>query len=158
MILSIIFCTSIHNGFEKHGFGELYKCTTRSYFSLIILSVLAVGYFVCRTFIKEKNNSEINTASEREMKSTVVDKLQQEVAMIEVIRKYKELLDNDVISAADYVYIKSKLLSPVGQRGTHCQKKETLIIELLKEYQSLYTEEIITSAEFIAKKGELVQL
>ncbi len=164
MIMALIDGANLNAIFEKKGVGELYKCKTSAYLSLIFLAVFFAAYLVCRRVIKEKlpkGSEDLQGeagASERGARATIIEQLQQEVAMTGIIREYKALLDEQVISAADYVYVKSKLLSPVSKRKGHGEGKEQLIIKLLKEYQRLYTDEIITSAEFIEKKGELVQL
>ncbi len=163
MVIAMVCCISLNNVFKEAKMENLYKCKTSSYFPLIFLAVFFAGYIVCEKLIKEEGSAESvagtdGVAERGPKKISVVEQLQQEKAIIGVIRGYKALLDEEIISAADYVYIKAKLLSPVQKRSGHCEEKEMLIINILREYQRLYTEQIITSAEFIEKKGELIQL
>ena len=165
-IVSIIATVSFNGEVKDNPLFSLYKCETSSYISLILLAICIIAYIICSKLIKDK--SSVKTKSVGEITDTtiiqkskefyIVDQLHQEEKIVKIIREYKKLLDDDVISSSDYIYIKSKQLSSMKNHNESCEEKEHLIIQILREYKALYTDEIITSAEFIEKKGELVVL
>ncbi len=142
---------------------------TSSAWGLIIVQViLAIAYVLCSRFIPEnEENTTAENDKEKKNKSFNLDALiKEEASVIEAIKGYYGLYVEGVISSADFIDKKGKLLQ---YSTTYIQARiaknkyvvgsavaEQIVVTLIKEYKQLMDNNIITSAEYISKKGELM--
>lgn len=83
---------------------------TATWVPLILVSLIAVGYFICKYLI---NREKANTKGFNKFSFYLADKKEEvknEPTIVEMLVKYKELLDNGIITEDEYYSIKEKIL------------------------------------------------
>lgn len=100
----------------------------------------------------DENHAQWDTAQ------VVVD---EENERIELLKKYKEIFDEEVINGEEFATKKSQLLNlDSSSRNKSMQGQNTADeltkIELLKEYKKLFDAEILNNTEFEKKKAQIL--
>ncbi len=190
-VLAIVFTSVVQAEMEKF-FKELADMTggsadivgsykTNAFLSIIFQAVCLVVYIVCAKAIKEKETVVSAEKSEGTVKASApkedtVDRgaalkqlIQTELKIVELLTEYKGLYDAQVISTADYIDKKVKLLRYAEKKvkagvsailgkcsfdGVVDAEKE--VVTVLKEYDKLLKTEVISDADFVEKKVALL--
>lgn len=163
-------------GTEQEVFGGF---TTSAYISVIFQVVCLVGYLVCAKKLQEKTitaNAAEPAEKKAEPKEDFANKekelqslLNAETLVVKLLEEYKKLYDGGVLSAADYMDKKVKLLrysdNRIKSALPNILKKcsfegianaEYSVIETLKEYKRLLETGVISDADFVEKKVALL--
>ncbi len=149
LVASIFFVVEINSLIENALAEPILSIKTSAYGTLIFLVICLIAYVVCFFMLK-------GTKSNKAGYSSTADKICQELILMDVIREYEGLYQKEVISSADYAFIKNKLLFDDGKKGDDFAEGEKLRLKLIKENQKLFDDGIITHAECISRKGNLL--
>ncbi len=194
-VLGIVFASSVQAEMEK-TFEDLSETlggaqsalgdyTTSAFISVIFQAVCLVGFIVCSKKIKETQSAV--ATKEKSAETPVATKITQnkeenvdkegalkkliatEKEIVKILLEYKALYDMQIISTADYIDKKVKLLryaekrvkSGAGALLGKCSfegvvNAESEVVLVLKEYAQLLKDEVISNAEFIEKKVALL--
>ncbi len=158
--------------------SSLGKFSSSAIVSVILQVIFLIAYVVCAKTIKEKDvlpvtavKSNIDAPKEdAKSKETALENLiASELNVAVLLTEYKELYDAQIISTADYMDKKVKLLRFSGKRIkdgiavaiNKCSfesiiKMEKQVIKVLKEYDKLVNAGIISDSDFIEKKVTLL--
>ena len=168
--LSIVFVLIVNGAVNMYNeqLGSYYELKisfkTSAYISLIIQVVLFAAFIVCKVAIKEKSSVVLKNEE-----NGIDSILNAEFTIIELLREYKALYDDNVIGAADYMAKKVKIMKAperkVKQNLQDLTSKVSLeklvnaemtITKILREYKTLLEKNIISDADFVEKKVSLL--
>ncbi len=172
-IINIIMIAIINADFmkylEKNNITtELENVFTSSAWGLIIVQViLFVAYILCSKFIPENEVSASDEGGDKPKEEYGLESLiKDEMSVLDAIKGYHGLYVEGVISSADFIDKKGKLIqySTTYIKERIAQRKyivgavvaEKIIVTLIKEYKQLMDNGVITSAEYVLKKGDLM--
>ncbi len=149
---------------------------TNMFVSLIFQAVLTVAYFVCAGTIRERaaeqapgTGVKAYAAAGKNKNEDLFARIEAETRVIGLLREYKKLCDESVISGSDYSEKKIRLLR-YSDAKLHAEmpamlrqssyadtvKAEEAITAALREYKQLTDDGIISEGDFIDKKASLL--
>lgn len=153
-----------------YSFGMSYM-----WVSIIFQALALAAYIVCSIKIELKGDEIIIESKPEKAEKTDGSQLdtlrnifKEEQEIIEVLKEYKKLCDNSIITSADFfakkakllqyteTNIKTKLLRVQDQFNFGVGEAEKMTLELLKQYKELMDEDVLTSMEFLQKKDSLL--
>lgn len=185
-VLCIIFSSNVQSGmtklFDKTGVDNPSKFKTSAYISLIFQALCLVGYIVCAIKIKHVEKEVVSTSNNDKKESAIALKesaqqseeklenlLSAELSVISLLKEYKALYEESIITSADYMEKKVKLMKASDKKIKQTAsvliskisflgviKAETTVINLLREYKKLLDSAIISDADYVEKKVSLL--
>ena len=148
------------------------KVGTVTFVSLIIQVVILIGYIVCSKVIKEKEKQVVETSvaikEEGKTKVSFEADLSFEYSTIELLKEYKSLHSENIITDAEYMDKRVKLTNSANEKIKQISsalnkadfenllKIEKTAIQILREYKKLLESQIISDSDYIAKKVTLL--
>ena len=153
------------------------KFSTSAFVPLIFQVVLLVGYIVCSKLIK---GTKTNKQSEDKVlmvkekygvcmgQEQIGDVFAFEYSVIELLKEYKKLNEDNIITDAEYMEKRVKLMDSSNEKEKSLSnlmqkapfedvvKFEKTIVQVLREYKKLAETGIISDAGYIAKKVVLL--
>lgn len=179
-VLGIVF-TAITQANMKEMLDGAYSIgnfATAAYASIIIQAICFIGYLVCLKVLKEPQvvvvGTEEKTAETKKESSgdkavALKELISLETEIVNILSEYKGLYDAQIISTADYMDKKVKLLryteTRVKTAATKLVEKssckgvvdaESEVVCILKEYAKLLKDNVISDSDFIEKKISLL--
>ncbi len=149
---------------------------TNMFVSLIFQAVLTVAYFVCAGTIRERSAEQVPgtgvkayAAAGKNKNEDLLARIEAETRVIGLLREYKKLCDESVISSSDYSEKKIRLLR-YSDAKLHAEmpamlrqssyadtvKAEEAITAALRGYKQLADDGIISAGDFADKKVSLM--
>ncbi|MBE7081362.1 MAG: hypothetical protein E7372_02240 [Clostridiales bacterium] len=156
------------------GYDEIFKhmtTGTSAFISAIIQAVIFVGYIVCLIVFKEKKASKKGTIEKAKQKhrDLEVDKVFSfEYSIIELLKEYKNLHNEGVITQEEYFNKKEEVLNSSNEKIKEISsliknipfeeviKTRKIAVEVLREYKKLLESQTILENEYDAKKEALL--
>lgn len=149
---------------------------TNMFVSLIFQAVLTVAYFVCAGTIRESSAEQAQcadtkacVAAGKNKKEDLLALIEAETRVIGLLREYKKLCDESVMSGSDYSEKKIRMLrysdaklhaemSALVRQSAYADtvKAEEAITAALRGYKQLADDGIISEGDFIDKKASLL--
>ena len=149
---------------------------TNMFVSLIFQAVLTVAYFVCAGTIRDSSAEQAQCADTKACVAAGKKKnddlfalIEAETRVIGLLREYKKLCDESVISGSDYSEKKIRMLrysdaklraemSAMVRQSSYADtvKAEEAITAALRGYKQLADDGIISEGDFIDKKASLL--
>ena len=174
-VLAIIFSSIVQIQMEKileeqfvvGSFG------TTAFISAIFQVVCLVAYLICENMIKEKDVERKTKLGEKETAENkgeyLLSVIKAELTLVKLLKEYKQLYDETILSAADYIDKKVKILKYSEQRVQRelamivnkcplekIAEAESFVVVILKEYKTLLDAGVISDADFVQKKVALL--
>ncbi len=154
--------------------------STSAWAVIIVQAVLLLAYILCDKYIPVKEEDKKTISKEATQQKSVVQEekvggskvsletlIKDEMSILEALKGYFDLYKDEIISSADFIDKKNRLLrySEISiklsikriQKTAGVVGAEKVIVSLIRNYKQLLDEEIITSAEFLNKKGSLME-
>lgn len=187
-ILAIVFTSIVQSALKEQaeqlnsalGSAQnmLGKFSTVAFISIIFQAVCLVAYVICSKKIKEKEIATVATvktnadAPKEDVKSkeaSLENLIASELEIAKLLTEYKDLYEAQIISTADYMDKKVKLLrfsekrikGGIAAMINKCSfegviNMERQVIKVLKEYDKLAKTGIISDSDFVEKKSALL--
>ncbi len=192
-VLGIVFASVVQSEMEAvfEELGEIESVVgefiTSAYLSVIFQTVCLIGYIICAKKIKEKQETVVvlgekpaekavdgtpklsSKAKDADKEAALKKLIATEMEIAKLLVEYKALYDAQIISTADYVDKKVKLLRYSEKRVkggaspllSKCSfeglvNAERQVVEILKRYFELLKDEVISNADFVEKKVSLL--
>lgn len=162
-------------GTAQSSLGEF---TSVAFISIIFQAVCLTAYIICSKKIKEKEVAPVVAtktgadASKEDVKNkeaTLENLIASESEIAKLLTEYKDLYESQIISTADYMDKKVKLLrfsekrvkSRIASIINKCSfesiiKMEKQVVNVLKEYDKLAKSGVISDSDFVEKKASLL--
>ncbi len=158
--------------------NTLGKFSTVAFISFIFQAVCLAAYVICSKKIKEKgivpaatvkNNSDAPKEDVKSKEASLENLIASELEIAKLLTEYKDLYEAQIISTADYMDKKVKLLrfsekrikGGIAAMINKCSfegviNMERQVIKVLKEYDKLAKTGIISDSDFVEKKSALL--
>ena len=185
-VFPILFSAEMNSSIEKlveteeYGYSAYSNISvhTSAFVPLIFQVILLIGYIVCSKMIKnseplgKKNVGEktvIVKENAQKPQVQVEEVLTFEYSVIELLKEYKKLHDEDIITAAEYMEKRVKIMNSANEKEKRLStimakasfedivKAEQTVVQVLREYKKLCETGIISDADYIAKKVVLLR-
>lgn len=154
------------------------KFTSSAIVSVIFQAVCLVAYVICSKKIKEKDlapiiatktNADAPKEDVKNKEAALENLIASESEIAKLLTEYKDLYEAQIISTADYMDKKVKLLrfsekrvksgiaSIINKCSFECIiKMEKQVVNVLKEYDKLAKSGVISDSDFVEKKASLL--
>ena len=190
-IFPIIFSISMNIDMKKmlEAAGEYYeninfKIKTAAFLPLIIQILLTIAYAVCskkiiseKVIVKEVSEEKSSVVKEKQIaikeisqktQFDVEEVLSFEHSVIELLKEYKKLHDENIVTDAEYMEKRVKIMNSANEKEKRLSsilskvsfedvvKAEKTVVNVLREYKKLAENQIISDADYISKKVVLL--
>ena len=170
-VISIVFSSIVQGEYVDQTKNVLGSFNTTTYIALIFQGVSFIAYFVCKANLKEKTsvNNVLNKTREDKKNVSIEEVVEAESVSVMLLKEYKALYDESLISSADYIEKKAAIIkfsdSKIKSVLTALVKNSTIkdimnaeisLTKLLKEYKQLLEKDVISTVEYNEKKAFLL--
>ena len=143
------------------------KIGTTAFFPLIFQVVFLIAYIICSKAVKGEKvvSVKVNACKPQEQ---FEDILSFEYSVIELLKEYKKLHEENIITDAEYMEKRVKIMNSANEKVKRLSgvmskasfddvvKAEKTVVQVLREYKKLAESQIISDADYIAKKVALL--